>query len=363
MGSLRTSVLIALATLAAITPRAARADARGVVRLGGSCVPPGTSLEATLRILRAELSPLPVEALAGAPGAADDVLVAIDGCTMDPPSAHLTIWFRGGSREQAVSLADAEPDARDRSFALAIAEAAREAPSLATRGPGRGEAPPGGAAITSVPGAMVPGAMVPGAMVPGAMVPGSALEVPSAGHLPATPPRDRTVDDRDVRAAAPSIEPRVSALFRVVPSPSTVLVGADVGLAWRRAGIGVAGFGTERAVAIGRTTLLAFAAAPWVTVVELVPGVSIRAGAELGIAVASATATDPAHATPANAPHLAADVGLAGTLGVGAGFTLDGFVGAGYASSLTVTADGRDVATLGGAFVTMAIGVRVPLTP
>jgi hypothetical protein len=208
------------------------------------------------------------------------------------------------------------------------------------------EAPPGTATLGAGPG-----------------VEGPVVTPPSA-HAPAAqprPPRDTMSNDRESRHPGHDIEPRLSALFRVVASPSTVLVGGDLALAWHHGGIGIAGFGTERSIAIGSATVLAFAAAPWLDVVELLPGVSSRVGAEVGIAIATATAMPAAHATPANAFHLALDAGLAGAFDFGAGWTFDGFVGVGYASSLTVTADGRDIASLGGLFVTTTLGVRIPL--
>jgi hypothetical protein len=319
MGAPRTLSFVVLASLA---PAVARGEDASVVSVGGVCMPPETSSTEVLRILEAELAPTKVRPLEGAdpPRGAHDVVLTVTDCTEAPSGARVEVWQHGETSELSVTLTDATPGARSRTFALALAESIRD--------------------VVSATGD-----------------PGFAL-------APIAPPRPPQEDSRTTTSAATKRDAAMSfrggPVFRFVPKTSTPLVGAELGVAGKRFALGMTVLGTERTTSLGTADLFAVAAVASADFVELTPVWKLRANAELGVAVASGSPNAGATAHTAAAPHAALSAGIAALLPIDARWTFDGFLCAGYAGSLSADAQGRSAAALGGAFVGVDLGVRLP---
>ena len=74
------------------------------------------------------LAPVEVEPLDATPPdrARASVVIGIDFCMVDPPGARVRVWTNGVPLTRFVTLTDAGSDARDRTLALALAEATRD---------------------------------------------------------------------------------------------------------------------------------------------------------------------------------------------------------------------------------------------
>ncbi|HVU03061.1 MAG TPA: hypothetical protein VHE30_14975 [Polyangiaceae bacterium] len=319
----------------------AAAEPSTLVRLGGTCVPDGTTPDRTLSILQAELAPVDVTRLDEVPDVrgATVVLIGVDDCTSVPPEATITVWIDGAPRRRRVSLADTPIDARDRTFALALAEATRDL------------------ALSTAPGAPADS----GTAVVAPFPPNTPPAAPAEPAAPPARPDATTSVVGDSGRAESSVLPRAGALLRFVPWPSTWLGGGELGVALRRTTLSARVLGTERSVAQGTARLLVVAAAPSVNVVELLPRTNLRIGVEAGYAAGSGDARQPARGSSGGAAHFAGTVGLGTRMAVAPGLSLDGFVEGGYASSLTLRADGADLATAGGPFATLGVGLGFPL--
>jgi hypothetical protein len=320
---LRRSLTFLLAFSA--TVRVARADDAGVVRVGGPCAPPGTSLSEVLRILQAELAPVRVTTLDSneSPFGGVDIRIAIQDCTEAPPGARVIVWNSEARTERLVVLTDATPATRDRTLALALAETVR--------------------GLRAAP----------------VLLPSPAVIGPPA--VPASAPTTALV--KGAHADEPSTKPasvRVGVVGRFVTAESTPLVGVDAGVAWSRIGTGLTVLGTRRETSIGTVTLAVAAATVSLDAVDLGSGVRLRSGTELGVAIAGGSPGPSAKGRTVAAPHVALAAGAAWIVPVGSAWALEGFVGGGYASSLSTEVDGQRTLGLGGAFVTAVLGPRFP---
>lgn len=338
MGILRPlTIAFAIALLAA----SARADE--AVRVGAPCLPPGTSLEETLAILEAELSPVGVATLDATPKAAGraNVVIGIDACTVDPPGARVTVWTNGAPQVRVVDLTGLPPEARSRTLALALAEATRvfAAPLFAR----------------DTPSAPLP---VEPTVVESPPAP-AVSSLPLATPYPAAPPlADASLPERPLEEQR--VVPRVGALFRFVASPATALGGGEMGVGFRRTALTVAALGTTRSVSAGSVTLVAVFASPSIDLVHLGANTSVRVSGEVGFVTGSGSATPPATGSSASTAHLGAGAGLASTFPLAQQWALVGAVQAGYASSLTVRGQGRELAGLNGFSITASVSLNVP---
>jgi hypothetical protein len=313
------------------------------VKVGAACLPPGTSMEETLWILEAELSPLSVatlDATAPAPGRAY-VVIGIDACTVDPPGARVTVWTNGAPQVRVVELTGLDVATRSRTLALALAEATRDfaAPVFATSAP-----PVKPVAVESLPAPEDPATPVVAPPVTGRPM---AEDAPPGAHA--------TESGRVV--------PRVGALFRVVASPATALGGGEIGLGFRRMALTVSALGTTRSVSTGSVTLVTVFASPSIDLLYFGANTSLRLSGELGFVTGSGSANAPATASSASTVHLGLGAGIASAFPLGQGWALLGVLQAGYASSLTVRASGSEVAGLSGLSVTASVGLNVPFGP
>ncbi|HEX3593831.1 MAG TPA: hypothetical protein VHU80_01980 [Polyangiaceae bacterium] len=319
-----------------VAPSLAHARDTGTVRVGGSCVPAGTSSVEIIRILQAELSPMQVEVLDEAPSA-NDVVLAIDACNDAPPSARISVWRAGERRERIVVLADAAPGMYERTLALALAEALRDP---ATTTPALPRAPP-----------------LPSPSSPSPPVAYPDWRASSASPSPAAEDAPRSgVFLR--RSSAPT--PFTALVFRWMPAVETPALGIAAGIDWSRASAGVIVLGARRTEPLGTATLFAIAGSASYDAVDLGAFATARISGELGAAIANGSPGPDAVGRTQAAVHAGLQGGVASTVAVGARFELQGFVGGGYASSLNVGADGQRIASLGGGFVTLMFGVGFP---
>lgn len=318
--------------------RVAHAEDAGVVRVGGPCTPPGTTLPEILRVLQAELAPVRVVVVGStevAPSGAD-VAVGIEACTDTPPAARVTFWSHGSRTERVVELTDAAPGTRDRTLALALAETLRGVP--------------GGPTFLPSPAPTLSPVSAP---------------TPSPSSAPTRP---RATEERpDAASAAEGRRPskvalRAGVAGRFLAAESTPFIGIDAGIAWKRLGVGVILLGTHRSTELGAATLVGAAATVSFDAVELGPIFEIRALAELGVATASGSPTPGAAGHTATAPHVAAGAGVAAGVPLDAGWALEGFLGGGDAWSLTASVDGRRALGLDGWFGAAVVGVRLPVS-
>lgn len=116
--------------------------------------------------------------------------------------------------------------------------------------------------------------------------------------------------------------------------------------------------GARRDAGIGTVTLAAAAATASFDAVDLGSIARIRTTAELGVAAASGSPGPAAAGRTAAVPHAALAAGIAPTVPLGTAWAFEGFVGGGYALSLTAQVDGASSVGLGGWFATAALGVR-----
>ena len=298
-------------------------------------MPPGTSLPDTLAILQAELAPVRVASLGDMPpdSGRTRVVIGIDSCTVDPPGARITVWTDNVPRVRSVSLSDIGPDARDRTLALALAEATRDFafPDL------RAKALPADAP--------------------------AANDVATPEPIPAIRRKESTtpMEEAPPHDGAPvSAVPRALGLFRFVAAPATLLGGAEIGIAWRRVSVSVAGLATGRSTSLGDATLYTLFASPSFDVVDFGARTALRITGELGIAGGNGSAIAPATGSSATSLHAAASAGMATVLRFGDGWVFEGTLSAGYASSLTLRAEGSELIGLNGFFAGASAGVRLP---
>ena len=148
--------------------------------------------------------------------------------------------------------------------------------------------------------------------------------------------------------------------MRFGAAPFTVLGGAEVGIAWRRAAVSVSGLATGRSVSLGDATLFALFASPSFDVIDFGARTALRVTGELGLAAGNGSAIAPATGGAATSLHAGAAAGVTTTLPLGAGWAFDGNLSAGYASSLTLRASGSELIGLSGFFAGASAGVRMP---
>jgi hypothetical protein len=346
MGPRRTlSVVVAVCATLGV----AHAEDAGVVRVGGPCTPPGTTLPEILRLLQAELAPARV-VVAGSPELAPssaDVAVGIEACTESPPAARVTVSSHGAHGVRVVDLTDAAPGTRDRTMALALAEALRGLPSPPALPPApvAGPSPVAEPARAPAVEARAAEGVAPGSAAPGAPDPGpSGADEGAPRHV-----------------ALPSVALRASLVGRLSAAQATPFVGIDVGVAWKRVGASALLLGTRRDTELGAATLGAIAAAGTLDAVELGPIFKVRTTGELGVAVGSGSPGRPAAGHTVAGSHIALGAGLAGVVPLGAAWALDAFLGGGHAWSLTASVDGRPALGLDGWFAAATLGVRAPL--
>jgi hypothetical protein len=149
-------------------------------------------------------------------------------------------------------------------------------------------------------------------------------------------------------------------LFRFVAAPSTVLGGAEIGIAWRRVSVSIAGLATGRSTSLGDATLYTLFASPSFDVVNFGAVTALRVTGELGIAAGNGSAIAPATGSAATSLHAGASAGVATVLRFGDGWAFEGTLSAGYASSLTLRAEGSELIGLNGFFAGASAGVRFP---
>jgi hypothetical protein len=309
----------------------AQADPLALV-LASRCTPAGTSVEEVMRVLSAELAPVQVALVESHEPAADDsrIAVVIDECADLPASARATVWLRGRSSERSIVLGDAAYDARSRTLALAVAEMIREDPAFEPAPTNEVVAPP-----------------KPSSKAPSSAPPTDDSPSPSAPH--------------ERSAAAAALVPRASALIRlVVSAPVTLLAGGDVGVVGRRFGASLTALATQRDTSLGTARLFVIAASVSGEALRFGDHAALRAGGEVGTAFAGGTARHGASEQSGVALHGALGGGWWTGVPTGAGWVLEGYAGAGYASSLTARVDHRDTLTSNGVFVNAALGARFP---
>jgi hypothetical protein len=300
----------------------ARAESWGVVHVGGTCMPAGTSLPSVLRVLRAELSPKLVTALeAGQQVSTADVVVTIDYCTEAPPGARINVWRDGVWFQRVIPLTDATSDTRDRTLSLLIAETLNAPPMATPENPGR----------------------------PSGIVSRESVSAPR--HDPAVPERT------DERSTLP-LALRGGFVGRFMPRTSTLLGGLDLGVSWRGLGLGAIALGATRSAPIGTVTLAAVAGEISYDVFDVTRVLKIRSTAELGAAIARGSPSQVATGRVVTARHAGLTIGIASLIPLEARWSLEAFFGGGYASSFTARVDGGDTLALDGWFLTALLGPR-----
>jgi hypothetical protein len=315
--------LTAAAALLATTPTVA-SGANAAVRFGGACMPPGTSVEATTAIIQAELPAMRVT-IAGAEGdapAAPSFTVVVDGCTDAPPGARVTVYGTARVDVRAVDLDDVALDARDRTLALTVAESIRRV-SFAKAA----EAPP---------------------------------SAPAAPPLP-PPPSAPTRHERS--ADPPSFDLYGHGTFRYVTRTPNPAGGFELGVAHGSLGVALLGLGAWRTTSAGTANVYVLAVAPSADIVAFGPNARLVVRGELGFVSASGDPAPTAAGHSKSDVHAALAAGIAPSIALGAGLRLEGFLGGGFASSLTARAAGRDAGGFDGVFIEAGVGARLRTWP
>jgi hypothetical protein len=338
------SLSVAVVGVAALSGTA-RAEEPWAVYFGGSCMPPGTSADEVRRILEAELSPVRVLPLTNVEQPRpEDAILGLYGCTDTPPGARVSITRHGERRERFVALSDAAPGTLGRTLSLALAEAARD------------------------PKATDP---VPETWPLGASPPVSPVAPPAPRPPPITTMTTTNDGARAPERPAPNahgpesrrstaLMPRASVLFRFMPASSTPALGVDGGVAHGRTTAGLMVLAARRTEPLGAATLVAIAGSASFDVIELGAFVTARIAGEVGAAIGSPTPNATAVGHTRGAFHGALLGGFASVLPIGGSYEMETFIGGGYGSSLNAEADGRRLGSLGGAFLTIQMGLRLP---
>jgi hypothetical protein len=330
---------VALTAVAAVfSAHAVRADQPGHVYLGGTCLPAGVEATALLDIVQAELAPVPVSPLSElgsrVPGN-DFVVLALDACVEAPPSVRIVLWRGVERRARLVNLTDVQRPDWTRTLALALAET-RANPAVSE-------------VAEAVPVPWAPDVTTAEA---------ATNDVPAPESAPAPTTPEGSGFPAHAARRAPSFRARATLAFRYAPSTSTPAVGAGVGLAWARVGLGAMLFGARRSVPIGETTLWVPSVTGFFDLLELGAHLRLRSSLDLGAAIATGVPNDHVSGRTTTVFHAALHGGVSGRWALGSGGDVEGGVSVGYASSLRAEADGKDALGLDGLLLTAELGLR-----
>jgi hypothetical protein len=302
----------------------ARAEGIDKVLFAGTCLPEGVSANDLAQILAAELSPIHVEPLTHTNPGARTVVLGVDGCTMTPSSARISVWNGGQRRARVVLLADAAKGTETRTLALALAEAVRN----------------------------------PAVTEPGPPEPLPFIEPPRPAPAPKAAPNARASEEPHVPRLSTMTGPRADVSFRYIPASSTPALGASGEYDWGRFGVGLSFLGTGKGTDLGTATLFAIAALASFDAFHVTETTSFRVLSELGVAVGIGSPAAEAEGRTVTAVHAAVSAALQQSVPLDGGYALVWLLGGGFASSLNADAAGQRIVGLGGGFVLAEGGVR-----
>jgi hypothetical protein len=182
-----------------------------------------------------------------------------------------------------------------------------------------------------------------------------ALERKEKLPAPRTKPAVRERKDADLPHTRNAVY--ADGVVRFVLSPSYPIVGLSGGFERAPGRIGLIGLWTQRSTSLGTERLLAGLVDGSIDVLSLGPWPSLYLRGEAGVARASGTANAGAVSVTATEFHGALALGLRARMAVNR-LEVEGALDAGWASSLTAAAEGRDPIGLDGMFVGVAVGSR-----
>lgn len=358
MGSPRAWAVALVLQLVALAPPARAQQA--AVSIAAPCPIEGITIDAVVAILRAQLAPMLVEQGTTSRDAPQRLVeVTVDACSTNHADLLVVIRYRGARHSIQTTLADVVPAARDRTLALALAEAIEHELSS-----GAEDLPPSVAGATAAPAP--PTVTESGGPSGGAPLASNSVEaLPPAPLSP--PTTEQAAPDR-----APGPRPRSEAalprkpfalgllaepLFRYAFKTSTPYAGLEAGAGGARVGFRLRVLASERSVRDGslwQGALLGVFSAEWLRITDQA---SLRSEVELGAALAAPHSSPPAVGRSTTSAHCGVATYLELEAPLSSRWALRSELGVGLASSLTSQAYSSDVLSLSGVFLQTAFGI------